>query len=66
MNDWQKEWVPGREGLCSWPAVATELKARGYSGPVCLTAEYSDEASVDRLIAQDIAFAKELFAAGSG
>jgi len=66
VAEWQKEWVPGREGLCSWPVVVTELKARGYSGPVCLTAEYCDEASVDRLIAQDIAFAKELFAAGAG
>jgi hypothetical protein len=30
---------------------------------VCLTAEYSDHDAVDRLIAEDIAFAKALFAA---
>jgi hypothetical protein len=28
---------------------------------VCLTAEYSDEAAVERLIAEDIAFARSLF-----
>ena len=35
---------------------------RATAGVVCLTAEYSDEAAVDRLIAEDIAFAKALFA----
>jgi len=60
--EWQHEWVAGREGLCSWPVVAAELKRRGYAGPVCLTAEYSDEPSVDRLIADDIVFARQLFA----
>jgi sugar phosphate isomerase/epimerase len=59
--EWLHEWVAGREGLCSWPAVAAELNRRGYAGPLCLTAEYSDEDAVDRLIAADIAFAKQLF-----
>ena len=55
-------WTAGREGLCHWPTVVSELKARAYRGPVCLTAEYSDEASADRLIAEDLAFARSLFA----
>jgi hypothetical protein len=38
-----------------------ELRRRDYQGVVCLTAEYSDQAAVDRLIAEDIAFTKELF-----
>ena len=50
------------QGLASWPRVAAELKRLGYRGVVCLTAEYSDEAAVNRLIAQDIGFAKALFA----
>jgi sugar phosphate isomerase/epimerase len=55
-------WTSGRQGLCSWLTVARELQRRDYCGPVCLTAEYSDEAAVDRLIAQDIAYARSLFA----
>jgi sugar phosphate isomerase/epimerase len=55
-------WTSGRQGLCSWATVVTELKRRDYRGTVCLTAEYSDEAAVDRLIAEDIVYARSLFA----
>ena len=58
---WRPYWTSGRQGLASWPRVAAELKRRGYSGVLCLTAEYSDEPAVNRLIAEDIAFAKSLF-----
>lgn len=57
---WKVVWTPGREGFCSWPKVAAVLRKRGFTGPVCLTAEYSDEAAVDRLVAEDVSFAKEL------
>jgi sugar phosphate isomerase/epimerase len=55
-------WTSGRHGLTSWPRVVQELQRRGYEGVVCLTAEYSDQSSVERLTAEDIAFAKSLFA----
>jgi len=58
---WRHTWVPGREGLCPWPVVAAETKARGYAGPICLTAEYSDHDRVDEFIVQDLAFARSLF-----
>ncbi len=58
---WRHAWVAGREGLCHWPTVAAELKKRGYRGPVCLTAEYGEPGPVDRLIAEDLAFARSLF-----
>ncbi len=61
---WKAYWTSGRQGLASWPRVADELKRRGYRGVLCLTAEYSDEHSVDRLIAEDLHFARSLFAAG--
>ena len=54
-------WTSGRHGLASWPTVVAELMARGYAGVVCLTAEYSDHDAVDRLIAEDIVFARSLF-----
>jgi len=59
---WRPYWTSGRHGLSSWPRVAAELKHRDYCGVVCLTAEYDDGHSVNRLIAEDIAFAKSLFA----
>lgn len=60
--EWRPYWTTGRQGLSSWPRVAEELKRRDYSGVICLCAEYSDESSVNRLVAEDIAFAKSLFA----
>ncbi len=59
--EWDVFWTSGRHGLASWPHVAAMLKQRGYAGPVCLPAEYSDEPAVDRLIAEDIALARSLF-----
>ena len=61
-NGWRPYWTSGRQGLASWPRVAAELKRRHYTGVVCLTAEYSDEPAVNRLIAEDLAYAKALFA----
>jgi sugar phosphate isomerase/epimerase len=58
---WAPWWVSGRQGLASWTRVATELKKRSYAGVVCLTAEYSEEKEVNRLIAEDIAYARGLF-----
>jgi sugar phosphate isomerase/epimerase len=59
--EWRHYWTNGRHGLCVWPRVVDELKARAYQGVVCLTAEYSDRDAVERLIAEDIAFARSLF-----
>ena len=44
-----------------WPRVVAKLKTMVYTGPICLTAEYSDHEAVDRLIAEDLAFAQSLF-----
>lgn len=60
---WKSYWTSGRHGLAVWPRVVAELTRRDYSGVVCLTAEYADHDLVDALIAEDIAFAKSLFAA---
>jgi sugar phosphate isomerase/epimerase len=57
---WQPWWTNGRQGLANWQRVAVELKKRAYQGVVCLTAEYSDEPSVNRLIAADALYARYL------
>jgi sugar phosphate isomerase/epimerase len=58
---WEVYWTSGRQGLANWPLVVSELKKRDYSGVVCLTAEYSDHDAVNRLIAEDVDFARRLF-----
>ncbi|NMB46691.1 MAG: TIM barrel protein [Firmicutes bacterium] len=60
--EWAVYWTSGRQGLASWPRTIKYLKERNYSGVVCLTAEYSATQDVDRLIKEDIAYAKILFA----
>jgi sugar phosphate isomerase/epimerase len=60
IPDWTPYWTPGREGLASWTRVAAELKRRRFGGVICLTAEYSDEAQVDRFISDDLNFARTL------
>ncbi len=62
IAEWKLYWTSGRQGLTSWPRVVAELERRQYQGVVCLTAEYSDQTAVDRLIAQDLTFARDLFA----
>jgi sugar phosphate isomerase/epimerase len=61
VAQWAPHWTLGRHGLASWPRVVTELRRRAYTGVVCLTAEYSETGEVDRLIAEDVRFAKGLF-----
>jgi sugar phosphate isomerase/epimerase len=59
--EWRPYWTTARHGLASWPALARELKRRGYQGDLCFSAEYMDEESTDRLIREDIAAARQLF-----
>ncbi len=60
VAEWKTYWTSGRQGRANWPRVIAKVKEMGYTGPICLTAEYSDEHSIDRLIAEDLAFAKSL------
>src|SRR5207247_10872240 len=39
---WKPWWVPGPEGLADWSAALAELARLGWSGPVCLSGQYSD------------------------
>jgi sugar phosphate isomerase/epimerase len=58
---WQSFWTTGRHGLGSWSRAAAALKKRHYAGPICLPAEYTDEAVVERLVAEDLAYVRALF-----
>jgi hypothetical protein len=58
---WGVRWVTGPNGTCSWKAAADYLRGRGYRGTVCLPAEYSDEANVEKYAREDIKYIKGLF-----
>lgn len=58
---WKVYYTTGRQGLASWPRIVKYLKEMDYKGVVCLTAEYSDNEHVDRLVAEDMVYAKALF-----
>ena len=62
IAEWQIYWTSGAQGRASWAQVIAKLKAIGYRGPICFSAEYSDEARVDELIVKDLAFARGLLA----
>lgn len=61
VAEWDRFFTTGRHGLASWSRIASYLKMRNYKGVVCLTSEYTAEDEVDRLIAEDIQYAKSLF-----
>jgi sugar phosphate isomerase/epimerase len=58
---WNVYWTSGSQGRVSWHQVADKLKQMKYTGPVCLSGEYSAEMEVDRLIVEDLAYAKACF-----
>lgn len=61
IAEWKRYFTLGNQGLASWPRAADYLKKRKYEGVICLSAEYTNESDVDRLIKQDILYAKSLF-----
>jgi sugar phosphate isomerase/epimerase len=64
--EWKTVWVGARHGTLSWKHAAEELKKRNYSGPICLTAEYSgadkplEGEEAYALIKEDLAYWKSL------
>lgn len=63
LAQWEIYWTSGAQGRASWPRVIAKLRAIDYRGPLCFSAEYSDEDRVDDLIARDLAFARSLLTA---
>lgn len=58
IAEWKIYWTSGAQGRASWSKVIAKLKTIDYRGPICFSAEYSDEDRVDELIVQDLAFAR--------
>ena len=51
----------GEHGMCPWERAVRHLKKRGYEGNICLPAEYTDEANVEKYLMKDIRYIKKLF-----
>ena len=62
VAEWKIYWTSGAQGRASWSRVIAKLRAIDYQGPICFSAEYSDEERVDELIVGDLAFARKLLA----
>ncbi|MCL2773809.1 MAG: sugar phosphate isomerase/epimerase [Oscillospiraceae bacterium] len=58
---WDAYWTTARHACGSWSAAVNHLKKRGYSGVICMPAEYSDEPEVEKYTRQDLAYLKGLF-----
>ena len=58
VAEWKIYWTSGAQGRASWSQVIAKLKAIDYQGPICFSAEYTDEERVDELIVKDLAFAR--------
>jgi sugar phosphate isomerase/epimerase len=57
---WTTYWTSGRQGRADWQRVVSALTRMQYTGPICLTAEYSNASAVDRLIVEDLAYVRGL------
>ena len=60
VAEWKVYWTSGRHGRASWARVINKLKEMKYTGPICFSAEYTDENAVDTLIVKDLEYAKQL------
>ena len=58
---WSRYFTTGKQGLASWPDIASYLKQKNYQGAICITHEYNNQKDVEKLLAEDITYAKSLF-----
>ncbi|MGW7686765.1 sugar phosphate isomerase/epimerase family protein [Kribbella sp. NPDC054772] len=55
---WKTNFVEAEDGLSDWSAVFSTVQQLSWSGPVCLTAQYSDSAvPVEERLRRDLHFA---------
>jgi sugar phosphate isomerase/epimerase len=54
-DGWKTNFVQAGDGLSDWSAVFDVLPKLGYSGPICLTGQYSDSSvPVENLLRKDL------------
>lgn len=62
---WAKVFGSARDGLANWTQILRHLHDQEWQGPICLTGQYTeardDSELAARLVAADLAYAKELW-----
>ena len=62
IANYEPYFTTGKKGACDWKRASDYLKARRYSGVICLPAEYTDEANTGAYVREDLAYLKSLMA----
>ncbi|MGN7798610.1 sugar phosphate isomerase/epimerase family protein [Leifsonia sp. 22587] len=57
---WEPVFTDARNGMAEWGRAIRYLTASAFAGPICLTAEYTDESDLVAKVTRDLAHAKRL------
>lgn len=57
---WEPSFVDADSGMAEWGRALAYLAGRGFAGPICLTAEYTDETELVTKVSADLDRAKAL------
>jgi sugar phosphate isomerase/epimerase len=60
---WEPEFVASDDGMAEWGRALGYLARREWSGPICLTAEYTEESDLVAKVSADLHRARGLFEA---
>ena len=64
---WEPVFTDARSGMAEWGRALAYLAERGFAGPICLTAEYTDGSDLVAKVTRDLEYAQSLrAAAGAG
>jgi sugar phosphate isomerase/epimerase len=58
---WEPVFTDARNGLAQWGRALDYLAAHHYDGPICLTAEYTDERDLVAKVSTDLDYAQGLY-----
>jgi len=58
--EWKPYFTDGPDGMAQWGRAIRYLVEHSYSGPICLTAEYTDETDLESRVTHDLKFAQSL------
>src|SRR6185437_5672829 len=63
---WEPVFTDARSGMAEWGRALGYLEEHGFAGPICLTAEYTDESDLVAKVTRDLEYARSLQAAAHG
>lgn len=60
---WEPVFTDARSGMAEWGRAIGYLTEHAFTGPICLTAEYTDESDLVAKVTRDLEYARSLCAA---